>query len=178
METLYEVYTEYINYLTRTGEEITFEEWKLHEKRTRYREFEPAIKKYIKYGIVALIGLGVLSKLTTGIYQTYRRNTDECIKKCGGSGFIKAKGMVTAKCYNTCYMQAAGAVITRIKQDLSNLSRIKNSEDRREVEKKLKKELQKWQERYDKYKLRAQTAPTVIVGPKGAAAYKKRGGRR
>lgn len=174
MKTLAEVYTEYINYLERTGEEITFEEWKT-TSGGKLREYEPAVQKYIKYGLAAIIGLGVLSKISVGLYAIYRRNSDYCIKKCGGHGVIKAKGTVTAKCYNTCYAQASLAVLNRIKSDLSVVNKIEDQKKREKVIKKLKKEQEKWQDRYERHKLRAETAPTALVSAGPAGVYKKRG---
>ena len=170
MQTLTEIYTEYINYLNRTEEEITFEEWKM-TGGGKLRKYEPAIQKYMKYGLVALLGLGILSKLTVGQYAIYRRNSDYCIQRCGGGKGKK----VTSKCYNTCYAQASQAVVNRIKSDMSSTNKIEDEKERRKVEDKLKKELIKWQDRYEKHKLRAETAAQAIVGPRGAGEYKRRG---
>jgi hypothetical protein len=170
VQTLTEIYTEYINYLNRTEEEITFEEWRT-ASGGKLRKYEPAIEKYIKYGLVAILGLGILSKLTVGQYAIYRRNSDYCIQRCGG----KKGKPVTSKCYNTCYAQASLAVVNRIKSDMSVTNKIEDSEKRRKVEEKLRKELEKWQDRYEKHKLRAETAAQVIAGPRSAGEYKKRG---
>ena len=164
METLTERYIRFLEHTNIAGEEITFQEWSLDEAE-KYREFEPAIIKYAKYGLAALIGVGILSRFTAGVYRVYRMNSDACVKKCGGK-----KG-VNRKCFNMCYMQACKAVMNRLRSDYGQLSKIKDSMVRRKVEMKIKKEFKKWKTRYEKYKLRAVTSPRELILVRG----KKRG---
>ncbi len=164
METLTEKNIRFIEYTNIAGEEITFQEWSIDEA-VKYREFEPAIIKYAKYGLAALIGVGILSRFTTGVYRVYRMNSDACVRKCGG------KKEVNRKCFNMCYMQACKAVMNRLRSDYGQLSKIKDSIVRRKVEKKIKREFKKWKNRYEKYKLRTVTSPRELILVRG----KKRG---
>lgn len=161
MDSITEQHNRYMERV-RSGELITFTEWRLMElSEATYRDFENPVFKYTKYGLAALIGFGILSKLTVGLYRLYRMSSDVCVKRCGGVKYANRR------CYNTCYMNAAQQVLNRIRSDYGQLSKIEDSIERKKVEKRLKKLYKKWKNRYDTYKLRAETAPREVVLSRG-----------
>lgn len=146
----------------KTGELLTFTEWRLIElSEATYRDFESPVFKYTKYGLAALLGLGILSKLTVGLYRLYRMSSDVCVKRCGGVKYVNRR------CYNTCYMQACQQVLNRIRSDVGQLPQIEDPIERKKVERRLKKLYKTWKSRYDTYKLRAETAPREVVLSRG-----------
>lgn len=171
METLTEKYTRYLDEIERTGELITYKEWTLIQE-AGFRELEPAGKKWLKYGLAAVIGASAAAAtggavlapyaavpLATWLLFLYRRHTDTCVRRCGGISHKRR----SSKCYNTCYMRASKEVLTRIKRDKAQLRKIADAEQRRRLAVKLNKEEIKYKKKYDTYKLRATTGPQEVV---------------
>ncbi len=167
METLTEKYTRFLDEIEKTDELLTYKEWSLIQE-DRFRELEPAKRKWIKYGLASIIG-GALGKATgmsysgvplaTWLLYMYRTYTDTCVRRCGG---IKHK-QKSSKCYNTCYMNASKAALDRVKSDRAQLRKIPDAEKRRIMAVKLKKQEIKYRNKYDTYKLRATTGPQEVV---------------
>lgn len=170
METLTEKYTRFLDEIEKTDELLTYKEWSLIQE-DRFRELEPAKRKWIKYGLAAIIGVStakaifgpgasyVTAPLATWLLYLYRIYTDTCVRRCGG---VKHKTK-SSKCYNTCYMNASKAALDRIKRDRGQLRKIPDAEKRRLMAVKLKKQEIKYQKKYETYKLRATTGPQEVV---------------
>ncbi len=171
METLTEKYTRFLNEIEETGELLTYSDWSLIQE-DRFRELEPIGRKWVKYGLAAVIGAAAAGAtggailatyaavpLATWLLYLYRRYTDTCVRRCGGYKH-KQRG---SKCFNTCYMNASKEVLNRIKSDKAQLRKIVDAEQRRIMAVKLKKQEIKYRKKYDTYKLRATTGPAEIV---------------
>lgn len=137
-----------IVYLDEQAEEIVNDRFSLQEVKVdkRYREFEPKIKKFLKYGLVAILGLGGASILTMAFYYIYRVMTDKCVQDCGGQ-------TASRECYHRCYLKASQEVLGRINKEISNINKIPQ-EERAKVMAKLQKEKKIWEEKVKKYKMR------------------------
>jgi len=137
-----------ITYLDEQAEQIVNDRFKLHEVKVdkKYREFEPKIKKFLKYGLAAIAGLGGASILTMAFLYVYRHMTDKCVQDCGGQ-------TATKECYHRCYLKAAQEVLGRINKEISNINKVPQ-EKRAKVMAKLQKEKAIWEEKVRKYKMR------------------------
>lgn len=134
--------------LDEQAEQIVNDRFSLHEVKVnkKYREFEPKIKKFLKYGLVAVLGAGFGSILTMAFLFMYRHLTDKCVKDCGGVSATKV-------CYNRCYLKAAQEVLGRINKEISNIGKLP-MEKRASTLHKLQKEKNIWEEKVNKYKKR------------------------
>jgi hypothetical protein len=129
----------------------------LIQEKEKYREFESGIKKFIKYGIVAIAGMPFGVILPLAIHWLYRKATDTCVKKCGGLS------EATPKCKAVCYMNVSKAMVAKLQQQLGQLGKIENEKKRARLEKKIKKEMAKWQERVKTYEDRVRSNATTYV---------------
>jgi hypothetical protein len=116
----------------------------------KYREFESGIKKFLSYGMAAVIGAPFGLIIPLALMYLYRHLTDACTKKCGG-------GVVPGICYNRCYADASEKVINKIKTELSAAGKIPDEKKRNKAVKKLQSELSKWEEKRKMFKERSIT---------------------
>lgn len=118
-----------------------------------YRQFEGKIKKFLKYGIVAILGLPFGVILPMALMYLYRHLTDTCIKRCGGP-------QATRVCYNNCYATAAQKVVVKIQSELTKAKSISGDNEKKKAKAiaKLQSELAKWQDKVQMYKERATSA--------------------
>jgi len=142
--------------LDEQAEEIVNDRFKLYEVKVdkKYREFEGGISKFIKYGIIAILGLPFSVILPLAFFWFYRHITDKCVKGCGGVS-------ATKDCYNVCYLNAAKKVLQRINTELANANKIPDEKKKAKAIKKLQSEKRKWTEKVQNYQNRIKTVRVV-----------------
>jgi hypothetical protein len=125
-----------------------------------YRQFEGKFKKFLQYGIAILV-TNVAWPLGAFGMWLYRQATDTCVKNCGGLS------QAERKCINLCYLKASKKVLEKFKGEKGKLSSIKDEKKRASISKKLDKQIQKWEQRVDKYETRMRaSAQDVVVSSK------------
>jgi hypothetical protein len=159
MKSFQDIIEEELQTVKERDEIIDANEFSLICEAKKFRP--PGEKWYSKHralvGPGAKVGATIASLLTLNMYGYYRGLTDKCVQRCQG-----LTGSRKTKCNSICNMNAAKHVLTKIKSKKGQLTSIKDPEQRRKAATHLNKEYEKWQDRYEKYKDRAQ-ASTVMM---------------
>ena len=145
-----DIIEEQLQIVKERDEIITQEELYMICEAQHYRP--PGEKWYSKHrslvGPGAMAGATVTALLTFGLYGIYRQMTDKCSQRCSGM-----TGQSATKCNAICNMNAAQHVLNTMKSRKGKLKDIKDPKKRQKALKKFNKEYEKWQGRYETYKI-------------------------
>jgi len=160
MRSFQDIIEEQLKIIKDGDEIITPDEFHLICEAERYRP--PGEKWYSKHRSLtswsSKVGAGFATIATLGLYGLYRRMTDKCKQRCR-----RMTGRQAIRCNSLCNMTAAKHVVDKLQSRKSALSSIKDPEKRREASDDLRREYEKWLDRYEKYKNRVEAGSMVIT---------------